>query len=129
MTATSTSIYGTVNAAVTASDTFTISFADPCLDSANFVITNPGQTASLSDSYTGTAVTLSYNTITIAPPACTLTVTCSSVSPDAGTNSIPCQEIVADEATWTFAEADYTGRLIDPDSYVVTYDINVEGTS
>ena len=67
ITATSTSIYGTNNAPITASDTFDVNYESPCQDHILTTLTATAQATGPSDNYSDTLKTWSYNDFTVDP--------------------------------------------------------------
>lgn len=71
------------------SDSFTITYASPCLDPALAAITVPTQAATVDNSYTG-AATWTYTPVTVQGALCPITLTCESVSGPAGVGGFTC---------------------------------------
>lgn len=65
---------------MTDTDSFDITFNDPCLDSNFVTFTEPTQTDPADDNFSGNDVTFTYDPITVEPSFCTLTVTCEDVT-------------------------------------------------
>ena len=69
-------------------DDFTVTYLNPCLDPNYTTITATPQTDFVSDDFSSTDITYTYNPYTVVPSFCPLTVTCVSVT--GPTNYITC---------------------------------------
>ena len=93
ITATSKSEYPyNTDSALTATDGFTITYRNPCLNEDYVTWTQPAQTSPGSDKYTGVPQIFDYVPYSIVPALCTLTITCEGVTKpdDSYTGTLVC---------------------------------------
>ena len=122
VTATSNSIYGTTQTQVVQSDTYELSFLNPCIDTNFVTLTPTAQTESLSDSYTSSDVVFTYNPFTVEPLFCEMTVKCNNVS--GPSNVLGCTELSNGKIQWNFTPQDYTTNGLTPGEYTYTFDVS-----
>ena len=80
ITATSNSIYGATEAdKVVESNSFDLTFLNPCIDADFVALTVTDQTDPRSDTYTSTDITFTYEPFTVVPSFCEMTIECKSV--------------------------------------------------
>lgn len=105
-------------------DDFTVTYLNPCIDTAFTTITPATQTQPASDNYSDTQITYTYSAYTVVPDICPLTVTCIDVTnPTCSTCSFALTSLscpsnpFGGSLSFNFDKDDYTGGLA-PGDYV-----------
>ena len=123
--------------------TSTITFQDPrlvgdvCENPVVASITPTSQTASVTDDYSGTAKTWTYNPFTIFPGLCAskITVSCTSIDgpnlPNGSTHPLQCTdyEVASDNTvSLTFTSAQYENLVVAPGTYTFNYQVTTDSS-
>jgi len=90
ITATSGSLYTQSFPSKTASNSFDLTFTDPCLSETTSSVIVTAQSGTFTDNYSSTPLVFTYNAFGTNPSFCNASVTCASVSPS---NIIVCPEL------------------------------------
>ena len=80
-----------MNAPITASDDYDVTFVSPCDRDDLTTISVESQTNPAADQYTGVDFKFTYNPFTVEPSYCALDIQCDGVSPENA--FVPCQDL------------------------------------
>lgn len=103
------------------SDTFKLTFLDPCIDTEFVQLTATVQSNVFTDSYTSTDIVFTHNPFTVSPDFCQITVKCKEVT---GPSSVlACQDLTDGNLTQNFTPDNYNNDNLTPGTYVFTFNV------